>query len=122
MMSTILAPISVGELLDKITILELKKEHTQDAIKLANIETELGELNALAKGMDQDELYQRLKEVNRVIWIVEDQLRIKERNKEFDLAFVELARAVYINNDIRADIKREINVATKSHIMEEKIY
>jgi hypothetical protein len=124
MMSTIKAPISVGELFDKITILELKQEHTQDPIKLANIQTELSELNALAKniaGVDPEQI-SRLKKVNQVIWLVEDQIRIKEHNKEFDQPFIELAREVYINNDLRAVIKKEINVSTNSHIVEEKIY
>lgn len=124
-MANVLAPISVGELLDKITILEIKKEHVQDPIKLANIDTELNELNALAKKLGDDtldDLFSKLKRVNQVIWLVEDQIRIKERNKEFDAAFVQLAREVYINNDLRAEIKREINIATKSYIIEEKIY
>ena len=122
-MSMITAPISIGELFDKITILELKREHTQDPIKLANIDTELALLNNLARDIvvDTDQVA-RLKKVNHVIWLVEDQIRIKERNKDFDQAFVELAREVYINNDLRAVIKREINDATGSHIVEEKIY
>ena len=124
-MANVLAPISVGELLDKITTLEIKKDHAQDPIKLANIDTELNELNALAKHLGDDaleDLFGKLKRVNQVIWLVEDQIRIKERNREFDAAFVQLAREVYINNDLRAEIKREINIATKSYIIEEKIY
>lgn len=122
-MSMITAPISIGELFDKITILELKREHTQDPIKLANIDTEMALLNNLARDIAVDpEQVARLKKVNHVIWLVEDQIRIKERNRDFDQAFVELAREVYINNDLRAVIKREINDATGSHIVEEKIY
>ena len=120
-----MAPISVGELLDKITILELKQEHTQDPSKLLNIETEMAELNDLAKSLKNDsldDLYQRLKHINRIIWIVEDKIRAKERQQLFDAEFIQLARDVYINNDLRADVKREINLATHSHIVEEKIY
>ena len=71
--------------------------------------------------MDPEQI-SRLKKVNQVIWLVEDQIRIKERDKEFDQPFIELAREVYINNDLRAVIKKENNLSTHSHTVEEKIY
>lgn len=123
-MSIINAPISVGELIDKITILKIKLEHTDDNEKLKNISRELNELSTL---FDIDSIMLRnlsleLKAVNEIIWQIEDEIRIKEKAKTFDNEFIELARSVYIYNDKRAVIKKQINELTNSHIVEEKIY
>jgi hypothetical protein len=117
-------PVSVGELIDKITILEIKQEHATDSGKLKNIVTELSELSRFLTITDPAvvAMMHELKLVNKKIWDIEDHIRKKEHAKEFDNDFIELARAVYINNDLRAVIKRQINDNTGSHIIEEKIY
>ena len=124
MSNQILAPISVGELFDKITILEIKLDNTNSLSKLANIRTELNKLVELKPEVTEEviAMVQRLKRVNQVIWDIEDDIRGKEQGFEFGAAFIELARNIYKNNDLRAEIKREINLATDSLIIEEKIY
>lgn len=122
----ILAPISLGELIDKITILELKQEYITDPGKLANIEHELRELNnilgnLLIKTPLADERA-ALKSVNRELWHIENFKRECEGNGRFDRAFIEAGREVYLKNDLRARIKREINAKTGSSIVEEKSY
>ena len=122
----ILAPISLGELIDKITILELKQEYITDPGKLANIEHELGELNnilgnLLIKTPLADERA-ALKAVNRELWHIENFKRECEHTGRFDRAFIEAGREVYLKNDLRARIKREINTLTGSAIVEEKSY
>ena len=118
------APISIGELIDKITILEIKKNKLQNS-KLENV---LKELSFLRKIMEKhkieitDDLFTQLKEINLTLWDIEDQIRIKEKNKEFDNIFIELARSVYFNNDKRAEIKKSINRLFNSEITEEKFY
>ena len=118
------APISIGELLDKITILEIKKNKFQNS-KLKNV---LKELSLLRKLMEKnqieitDDLFTQLKEINLTLWNIEDQIRIKEKNKEFDNTFIELARSVYFKNDKRAEIKKSINRISNSEITEEKFY
>ena len=118
------APISIGELVDKITILEIKKNKLQNS-KLENV---LKELSFLRKLMEKhqieitDDLFTQLKEVNLTLWNIEDQIRIKEKNKEFDNIFIELARSVYFKNDKRAEIKKRINQLSNSEITEEKSY
>ena len=118
------APISIGELVDKITILEIKKNKLQNS-KLANV---LKELSFLRKLMEKhqieitDDLFTQLKEINLTLWNIEDQIRIKEKNKEFDNTFIELARSVYFKNDKRAQIKKSINRLSNSEITEEKFY
>jgi len=103
------APISIGELVDKITILEIKKNKLQNS-KLENV---LKELSFLRKLMEKhqieitDDLFTQLKEINLTLWNIEDQIRIKEKNKEFDNIFIELARSVYFKNDKRAEIKKK---------------
>lgn len=123
-MLKILAPISVGELLDKISILEIKQSFAQDPTKLANIKTELEELTALRPALDDllEDLYQQLKTVNQELWHIEDYKRNCERNQYFGDGFIDAARQVYLKNDRRAEIKKKINLATNSHIIEEKIY
>jgi len=122
----ILAPISLGELIDKITILELKQEYIKDQSKLTNINHELDELNnilanLLIKTPLQDER-EALKAVNRELWHIENFKRECEGNGRFDRAFIEAGREVYLKNDLRAQIKREINTKTGSAIVEEKSY
>ena len=118
------APISIGELIDKITILEIKKNKLQNS-KLKNV---LKELSLLRKLMEKhqieitDNLFTQLKEINLTLWNIEDQIRIKEKNKEFDNIFIELARSVYFTNDKRSEIKKRINRLSNSEITEEKSY
>ena len=123
----ILAEISAGELIDKLTILEIKLDHIADPGKRANVERERESLAAtLAQELAEAEalrpLRGELKSVNARLWIVEDDLRRLEREGRFDDEFVALARAVYQTNDRRARLKREINEITRSEIVEEKSY
>jgi hypothetical protein len=123
----LVAEISLGELVDKITILEIKVHKTKDVTKLKNINYELATLTkTLNERISQSEKLAQLKkdlyQVNLLLWDIEDQLREKERNLIFDEEFITLARSVYITNDHRAQIKREINLAFGSHVIEEKIY
>ena len=122
----ILAPISLGELIDKITILELKQELITDTAKLENINNELDELNAILKTLLIQPFPQSqreaLKAVNRELWHIENFKRECEGTGRFDRAFIEAGREVYLKNDLRAKIKREINVLTGSAIVEEKSY
>ena len=118
------APISIGELVDKITILEIKKNKLQNS-KLKNVLKELSYLRELIEKHKidiTDDLFFQLKEVNLSLWNIEDQIRIKEKNKEFDNTFIELARSVYFKNDKRAEIKKSINRLSNSEITEEKFY
>ena len=120
-------PVSVGEVLDKITILQIKLAHISDAAKRANIQNELDALLPLVAGdafiTDQMQaLMAELKSVNEVLWDIEDDIREKEAAKSFDAEFIRLARAVYITNDKRAEIKKQINLATGSVLVEEKSY
>ena len=123
----ILAPISVGELLDKITILELKRERIQAADKLKNIIAELTALSALKKtavpGSTQlTRLAAELKAVNAALWDIEDAIRLCERKQDFGPRFIQLARSVYQHNDRRSALKRSINAETGSALSEEKSY
>lgn len=119
--------ISVGEFLDKITILEIKSERIKDETKLKNISHELEILRDIWKqaGLqhnDFTDLIAQLKSVNEQLWEIEDDIRDKEAAKQFDQRFIELARSVYITNDKRAAIKRDINLAAGSELIEEKSY
>ena len=119
----ILTPVSLGELYDKISILEIKKDHIKDEEKLKNIDFELSELLSVSKNYPiESDLYIRLKRVNLSLWDIEDKIRIKEKNKKFDEWFINLARSVYFTNDERSDIKKEINQLYGSQIVEEKSY
>jgi hypothetical protein len=113
-------PISVGELLDKISILEIKSLFTDSQY----VTKELQELYKLKQTITQYTMdcELELKKVNEILWKVEDRIRKKEKNKEFDDEFIELARSVYINNDKRASIKKEINMRINSEYQEVKIY
>ena len=118
------APISIGELVDKITILEIKKNKLQNS-KLENVLKELSFLRKLIEKHQieiTDDLFTQLKEINLTLWNIEDQIRKKEKNKEFDNIFIELARSVYFKNDKRAEIKKRINQLSNSEITEEKSY
>jgi hypothetical protein len=120
-------PISFGELFDKITILRIKSELIRNPEKLLNIKTELAALSSAAKECvpdtpDVSDLVETLYTINRRLWDIEDGKRDAERRKAFDADFIELARQVYIQNDQRADIKRQINLALGSAIIEEKSY
>lgn len=126
-MSLISVPVSFGELLDKIAILQIKSERMQDASKLANVRRELAALENTwmahsAAAHDIARLRAELKAVNERLWVIEDDIRIKEKAQSFDEAFVQLARSVYFENDTRARIKREINLALGSELVEEKSY
>lgn len=122
----VLAPISVGELIDKITILEIKVQRCVDTTQLVNIDRELRALRnieaALAIPKDVAVLRQQLRSVNEELWNIEDFKRGCERDQRFDAEFVTAARQVYIKNDLRARLKREINRHCHSDIVEEKIY
>ena len=123
-LSSILAPVSLGELIDKITILEIKQIH-MTGIKLKNVDKELKLLKKILqdKNLEIDiDLINNLKEVNKKIWEIEDNIRIKESNQQFDKAFIQLARSVYKENDKRASIKKEINQKYNSELVEEKSY
>jgi len=123
-LSSILAPVSLGELIDKITILEIKQVF-MTGIKLKNVDKELKLLKNLIqdKNLEIDiDLINNLKEVNKNLWKIEDKIRIKERNQEFDKDFIELARSVYKENDKRSSIKKEINLQYHSELVEEKSY
>lgn len=118
---------SPGEFLDKLTILEIKSERIADGGKLANVRRELELLKATwaaaaPAGTDLSALTAGLKAVNEALWDIEDAIRLKEASQAFDGEFVELARSVYRTNDRRAAIKREINLALGSDLLEEKSY
>ncbi len=123
----LLAPISVGELLDKITILEIKAERITEPAKHKNVLVELDSLNAVCRRQmmmtpELETLCRELGSVNRQLWDIEDKLRQCEHQRKFDKDFIELARSVYHNNDRRAAIKRHLNELTGSDLIEEKSY
>ncbi|MCG6935985.1 MAG: DUF6165 family protein [Proteobacteria bacterium] len=119
--------ISFGEFLDKLTILEIKAERISAPAKLENINRELSLLREIwsahpASATDIAEPLARLKAINETLWQIEDDIRDKERNGEFDKDFIDLARAVYVTNDERAAVKRELNEILGSELVEEKSY
>jgi len=124
MTQDILAPISLGELIDKITILQIKTQHLQGAA-LENVKKELEALKTTLNNLHiniDTTLIQRLKEVNQDLWKIEDGIRDQERQKSFGETFIRLARSVYQQNDQRATIKKEINTTYGSAFVEEKSY
>lgn len=126
-MSEILTPVSFGELLDKISILQIKSERMRDEAKLANVRKELSALEQTwmahpAAVKDVARLRQDLKAVNERLWVIEDDIRVKEKAQAFDEEFIRLARSVYFENDTRARIKKDINLALGSAYVEEKSY
>ena len=120
--------VSNGELLDKLSILELKLKNIKDDKKLINIKNEHGGLSPLCNnlfdnyGNELRSLYAKLSQVNAELWKIEDDIRECERNKDFGDEFVRLARAVYFTNDKRSDVKKSINLLTESGFVEEKSY
>ena len=126
-MSEISVPVSFGELLDKIAILQIKSERMSDPAKLANVRNELDALETTwmahpAAGHDIVKLRADLKAVNERLWVIEDDIRLKEKAQAFDEEFVKLARSVYFENDERARVKKAINLALGSAYVEEKSY
>ena len=127
MSNELLVPVSYGELLDKIAILQIKSERMADPAKLANVRNELDQLNTSwaahpAAATDIADERARLLAVNETLWDIEDRIRLKEKAQAFDQEFIELARAVYFRNDERAAVKREINLKLGSQLVEEKSY
>lgn len=127
MTAEILVPVSFGELLDKISILQIKSERIDDAAKLANIHAELSALDKTwlahpAAVKDIARLRAELKAVNERLWDIEDNIRLQDKAQAFDADFVALARSVYLQNDERARIKKDINLALGSGYVEEKSY
>ena len=120
--------VSNGELLDKLSILELKLKNIKDNKKLINIKNEHSSLSPLCNnlfdnyGNELRSLYVKLTEINAELWKIEDDIRECERNKDFGDEFVQLARAVYFTNDKRSDVKKSINLLTQSGFIEEKSY
>tara|TARA_B100001741_G_scaffold13782_1_gene10666 strand:+ start:65 stop:451 length:387 start_codon:yes stop_codon:yes gene_type:complete len=120
--------VSNGELLDKLSILELKLKNIKDNGKLINIKNEYGGLSPLCNnlfdnyGNELRSLYVKLSEINAELWKIEDEIRECERNKDFGDEFIRLARAVYFTNDKRSDVKKSINLLTESGFVEEKSY
>jgi len=126
-MENIKVPVSPGEVLDKITILEIKSERMSDPEKVANVRIELELLRETwaASIRDDDvikDLHAELKKINEALWEIEDDIRDKERAKEFDSDFIELARSVYFTNDRRSEVKKQLNLHLGSQIIEEKSY
>ena len=124
---SILTEVSWGELIDKYTILAIKTKKLKDPAKLQNVRNELAALNpsrdqAYAQAPDLGIFESRLQAVNEVLWVIEDAIRDCERAKDFGPTFIELARSVYKQNDLRAAIKREINESLGSKLVEEKSY
>ena len=119
--------ISVGEFFDKITILEIKKKKIHDKEKLSNVNNELTELRNIEqtynlKSFQLNNLIKKLYNVNLELWNIEDKIRVLEKSKSFDSEFIQLARSVYFKNDLRANLKKEINIKSKSNLIEEKSY
>jgi hypothetical protein len=116
--------VSVGEIVDKLSILDIKRQKITDPVKLENIQREYQYLYEIVFSMltvNIDE-YNQLLQVNEKLWNIEDDIRIKEKNKEFDDDFIRLARLVYVTNDIRFEIKKVINSKYNSNFREEKSY
>ena len=118
--------VSIGEIVDKLSILKIKSENITDSIKLKNVVNEYDYLfnvveNELNISTDS-ELYKELLSINKELWSIEDDIRDKERDKSFDDGFISLARSVYFTNDKRADVKKRINIEYGSDFVEEKSY
>lgn len=116
--------VSNGEIIDKLTIIEIKLERIEDEAKLVNLRKEYEVLNEAASQIisKDDELYKALFDINCKLWDIEDDIRDLERNKDFNEKFIETARAVYFTNDERSEVKKKINLKTGSNLIEEKSY
>jgi hypothetical protein len=117
--------VSIGEVIDKATILYIKLHKIQDDVKLGNIRREYELVLTCMKGVGisvESDDFQSLLQVNQTLWDIEDRIRIKEKEKTFDPEFIELARSVYRNNDKRAELKKQINLKFGSDLVEEKHY
>jgi hypothetical protein len=116
--------VSNGEIIDKLTIIQIKLERISDKTKLENLKKEFEVLSAAAEAIlgTDDPLYKALYAVNSELWDIEDRIRDLERSKDFGNEFIETARSVYFRNDRRSEIKREINIKTASGLIEEKSY
>jgi hypothetical protein len=116
--------VSNGEIIDKLTIIQIKLERIKDKAKLANLEKEYNELIEASSSIidTSDPLYKSLYDVNCELWDIEDHIRDLERKKDFGIDFISTARSVYIKNDRRSELKREINIKTSSGLIEEKSY
>ncbi len=114
-------PVSIGEVVDKITILLIKQERITNPAKQKNVTKEL---NQLLSRLDvfKIEQFEELKSMNEQLWEVEDSIRVCEKKQQFDHEFIRLARSVYVLNDQRAELKKQINLATGSDLIEEKSY
>ena len=124
---TVTAEISFGELIDKITILTIKSQRITDTEKLKNVRTELASLQETCNAFigsreDIEQLQALLQKINEDLWEIEDAIRVKERKHEFDDEFISIARSVYITNDKRCAVKKQIDALLGSHITEEKSY
>jgi len=116
--------VSNGEIVDKLTIIEIKLKHIKDEAKLKNLKKEYQVLDkAVSQIISKDhDLYKELLNINQQLWDIEDTIRDLERDKDFGQKFIETARAVYFTNDKRSDVKRKINELTGSELIEEKSY
>ncbi|MGI6339032.1 MAG: DUF6165 family protein [Bacteroidales bacterium] len=116
--------VSNGEIIDKLTIIKIKLERIKDEGKLSNLKKEYRELKEASDNIlsESDPLYKALYEINLTLWDIEDKIRDLERRKDFGEEFIETARSVYISNDKRSEIKRQINIKTSSDLIEEKSY
>jgi hypothetical protein len=116
--------VSNGEIIDKLTIIQIRLERIKDKAKLINLQKEYDELSNSASGIlsTSDDLFKLLYAVNKELWDIEDHIRDLERKKDFGKDFISTAREVYIKNDRRSELKREINIKTSSGLIEEKSY
>ena len=126
-LKAIMVEVAPGEMIDKITILAIKSERIEDEEKLANVRHELRVLlstrdKGIPSSPELDELTAKLRDINEILWKIEDDIRDCESAKNYSQNFIDLARAVYITNDQRANLKRQINVLLGSNIIEEKSY
>lgn len=116
-------PVSIGEVIDKITILQIKQKSITDTSKLKNVNYELDLLNEKISDISiPEKMFEELMNINEQLWEIEDSIRLHEKNNDFGQEFINLARAVYITNDKRSELKREINIYTNSALIEEKSY
>ena len=116
-------PVSIGELYDKYTILQIKCEKIKDPYKLEMVNKEIEMLKPQINQYDLDkDIFANLKQVNTILWDIEDKIRDKERENEFDVTFIELARQVYMTNDKRSEIKNQINAIFNSSLSDIKSY